>query len=73
MKCQKRLPLLLGERDSVNWYVNAFVLMYPQTSISLDKAALGVPKGGQERPYHDTKCLLACTRLLLRLGHAVVF
>ena len=21
MKCQKRLPLLLGERDSVNWYV----------------------------------------------------
>ncbi|CAH3016510.1 unnamed protein product [Porites evermanni] len=35
---------------------NAFVLMYLQTSISLDKAALGVPKGGQERPYHDTKC-----------------
>ncbi|CAH3019037.1 unnamed protein product [Porites evermanni] len=47
------LPALAGFCELV---CNAFVLMYTQTSISLDKAALGVPKGGQERPYHDTKC-----------------
>ena len=67
---------LFSSESAILWtgmVCNAFVLMNPQTSISLEKFALGGPKGGEQRSYHVTKCLLACTLLLLRLGHAVLF
>ena len=57
MKCQKWLPLL-RRVGFCELECSAFVLMYLQTYISLNKPALGVPKGLQGRLYHDTKCWL---------------
>ena len=72
MKCQKRLPLLLGKWDSVNWYVTPLSSCTRKNPYLLTKL-LSVCQKEEDRPYHDTKCWLACTLLLLRLGHAVLF